>query len=90
MKKDKINDILAKLPSINLAQALLSVNGNNNLLLKLMVEFHQDYQTIGDDIINAFNNLERADMLNAMYKYQKLRALWKLADSSYTDGTPLW
>ncbi|WDE00808.1 hybrid sensor histidine kinase/response regulator [Thalassomonas actiniarum] len=44
---------LPRLPGIVLERALISVNGNQALLSKLLTEFYQDYQSAGEDITQA-------------------------------------
>jgi len=42
-----------ELPGIDLERALITVNGNQALLRKLLTEFYQDYQSVGEDITQA-------------------------------------
>ncbi|WDE03627.1 response regulator [Thalassomonas viridans] len=49
----KDQDDLPELPGIELQRALITVNDNRGLLIKLLTEFYQDYQSAGEDIIQA-------------------------------------
>jgi len=45
--------ISSEYPGIDLQKALKNVNGKSELLVKLLREFYDDYQTVGADIIKA-------------------------------------
>jgi len=54
-------------PGIDLQKALISVNGKNDLLIKLLKEFYHDYHTVADDIIKAMALGEQAFILRKLH-----------------------
>ena len=59
--------VLQALPGIDLPQALISVNGNSTLLIKLLKEFYQDYQNTGDEITQALSLSDKSFVLRKLH-----------------------
>ena len=81
-------DIPSILEPIQLA---LSPGGSEaaHHILQASLDLHPDWVTVSMDLSNAFNSRDRSQILEALYKEEKLAPLWRLANWSYGSSSPL-
>jgi hypothetical protein len=56
-------------------------------LLRVMA---QDSALLALDFKNAFNSLDRAEMLRELFTHPRLATMWRMVHWSYKEPTPLW
>ena len=72
-------------------QLALSPGGSEaaHHILQAAVDLHPGWVVVSTDLTNAFNTRNRAQILESLYKEEKLSPLWRLANWSYGTSSPL-
>jgi predicted ATPase/signal transduction histidine kinase/CheY-like chemotaxis protein/HPt (histidine-containing phosphotransfer) domain-containing protein len=69
-----------ELSPFNLKAALKRVNNNSDLLLKLLLQFHQRYQSSTTELHHLFENAQWADAERLVHTLKGLSATFEIAD----------